>query len=69
MDLARDFQDAFNKIFDHPAVGHSVGERLVDLRQWNSHWNFELLQQDFAGLRTGYAFFIGEFLIRNYRKS
>uniref|UniRef100_A0A3B3RJN6 ribonuclease H n=1 Tax=Paramormyrops kingsleyae TaxID=1676925 RepID=A0A3B3RJN6_9TELE len=32
---SRDFQDAFRAVFDHPAVGRSLGDRLLDLRQGN----------------------------------
>uniref|UniRef100_A0A3B3RNW5 DUF4939 domain-containing protein n=1 Tax=Paramormyrops kingsleyae TaxID=1676925 RepID=A0A3B3RNW5_9TELE len=32
-DSAREFQKALKGIFDHPAVGHSLRERLFDLKQ------------------------------------
>nr|XP_023655862.1 uncharacterized protein LOC111837765 [Paramormyrops kingsleyae] len=32
---SRDFQDAFRAVFVHPAVGRSLGDRLLDLRQGN----------------------------------
>uniref|UniRef100_A0A3B3SA72 CCHC-type domain-containing protein n=1 Tax=Paramormyrops kingsleyae TaxID=1676925 RepID=A0A3B3SA72_9TELE len=33
LDSARDFQQAFKGIFNHPAVGRSLGERLFDVKQ------------------------------------
>lgn len=33
LDSARDFQNAFKGIFNHPAVGRSLGKRMFDLKQ------------------------------------
>uniref|UniRef100_A0A3B3SGE7 ribonuclease H n=1 Tax=Paramormyrops kingsleyae TaxID=1676925 RepID=A0A3B3SGE7_9TELE len=51
LDSAWEFQQAFKEIFDHPAVGRSLGERLFDL--WQGTCTVAEFALDFCAVAAG----------------